>query len=113
MLDHVRAQIIAHGVSVPDRRIEQALHALGSVLADGFGHLPAILALDPPQEAGQVAAHPRPHLDAPKAMRDALLQAFPGGWPVGQDRLFPGVGIPLPCICVPPLRDHTLSLLQG
>lgn len=81
-----------------------ALHPLRPRLADGFGHLPAILALGPPEQSRQVASHPRPHLHPPEAVGDALLQALPGHGPVRQDGVFCRVPRPV-------LRHHAPGLL--
>jgi len=39
-------EIVAYRIRVPVRGIQEALHAIGGVLAEGFGELPAILAFD-------------------------------------------------------------------
>src|SRR5262249_44740125 len=80
---------------------EQALDALGAALADGLGHLPAVLALHPGEQAGEVAPHPRPDLRAPEPMRDALVQPLPRRRALAEDER-------LSRIALPPALDHDL-----
>lgn len=47
---HVLAQYIARGVGVPLCPLEQVLHAVRCCLANPFGKLPAVLALDCAQQ---------------------------------------------------------------
>ncbi len=52
VVDHIIAQIVAHPVSVPGRSVQEALHTLCAELPDRLGELPAVLALDPIEQAG-------------------------------------------------------------
>jgi hypothetical protein len=55
MLDHVLAQVVTDGVSIPGSRIEESLHAIGGGVAEEFGQVPAILALECGEQAPEVA----------------------------------------------------------
>jgi hypothetical protein len=68
VLDHVFAQVVANLIGVPPGRVQQPLHALRIPLADGLGHLPAVLALDPTEQPEQVALRPLPGLRAAEAV---------------------------------------------
>ena len=54
MLDHIRPQIIADRIRIPDRPSQQVLHPIGLLLARVFGELPAILPLDRADEPSQI-----------------------------------------------------------
>ena len=54
-------------IGVPLGRVQQALHSLRVPLADGLGHLPAVLALDPPEQPDEVAFDSFPGLRAGEA----------------------------------------------
>src|SRR5579859_1658914 len=55
VLNHIRPEVIAHRIRVPVCGIEQPLHPLRTGLAQVFGELPAVLALNPIQQSCQVA----------------------------------------------------------
>jgi hypothetical protein len=66
------------------------------VLSDGLGHLPAVLALDPPEQTEEVAAHALPGFRTGEATAYSLVQLPQRFRPSGDHRRF---GDPV-------LRDH-------
>ena len=74
VLGHVRPQVIAHRVDVPVRRVQQPLHPLRPRLAQVFGQLPAVLALDPIQQPRQIPLRPLPRFGPAEAPRDPAVQ---------------------------------------
>jgi hypothetical protein len=77
------------------------LDPLRIVLADGLGHLPAVLALDPPEQPEEVAAHTLPSLRAAEAMAYAPMKFSKRLRPLADGRR-PGE---------PTLRDHDAPFL--
>src|SRR5829696_727240 len=67
MLDHIGAQIIAHGVGIPVHAREKVLHAIGASIAGGFGQMPAVLALERGEQALQIGPGASARLDATEA----------------------------------------------
>jgi hypothetical protein len=63
----VGAQLVAHGVSIPNRSMEQTLHTLWPGLTDRLSQLPTILALNPLEKAEHVAPNPLAHFGAREA----------------------------------------------
>jgi hypothetical protein len=84
VLDQVRAQIVPHRVGIPCSAVEQALHALRTCLAELLGQLPAILALDPLQQPGQIPFRPLPLFRTPKATAHPRVEVSEHGSPTGQ-----------------------------
>lgn len=78
VLDDVGAQIVADLVAdlvgVPFGRVQQPMHALRVPIPDGLGELPAVLALDPPEETEEVAADAIPGLRSGEAVAYSLVQ---------------------------------------
>src|SRR5216684_9348204 len=66
MLDHIRAQLVAHRFLIPVSFFQQPLHSVRVRFSQFLGHLPAVLALDRSQQSLQVASHPCSHLGAAK-----------------------------------------------
>src|SRR5262249_39403938 len=78
MVDHVVPEVIADTVGVPGGGVEEALHPVRPGLADGFRQLPAMLALDVFQQAGQGAPRSLPRCGAGKTAADPGVQILPG-----------------------------------
>ena len=77
VLDDVVPEVVADAVGVPGGGAQQALHPPGPGLADRLRELPAVLALDPLQQAGQVAPGPFPRFGAGEAAADPRVQLRP------------------------------------
>ena len=73
VLDHIAPQLVAHRLRVPIRVGVEALHPLWARLAQPFGELPAILALQRGQQPLQIAPHPLAHLPPVEIAPDALV----------------------------------------
>jgi hypothetical protein len=58
MLQAIRAQLVADGVSVPIGPAQQVLKAVGSRRAADFRDLPAVLALGLTEQAAQIGQDP-------------------------------------------------------
>jgi hypothetical protein len=67
MLDHIRAQSVAEGISIPLCPSQQMLHALGRCIAMHFCHLPAIFALHGAEQASDRGPSAAPRCTAGKA----------------------------------------------
>ena len=78
MRHHVPLEIVAHGVRVPACGIEQALHAIGGMLTEGLGELPAILALDLSEQAVEIAAGTGAHFGAVETGGDHGMEGVKG-----------------------------------
>ena len=72
MVDDVLPQIISHAIGIPRRGIQQTLDTLRPGLTDRFCQLPAVLALDPIEQANKIATEPLAHLDASETVSDPL-----------------------------------------
>jgi hypothetical protein len=55
MFDDVLAQVVAYGVGIPSRSVQEALCPLRPALSHSFGHLPAVPALHASEKASEVA----------------------------------------------------------
>jgi hypothetical protein len=64
VLAHIRHQIVAHGVHVPARGVQEALHPVGGRLACFLGQLPAILALGVAEQALEIGQRALARLSA-------------------------------------------------
>ena len=74
MGEYIGAQIVADPAGIPASDAQQALHTLRIGIADRLGELPAILAFNAVEQAGQIAPEPLTHFRASKAMSDALIE---------------------------------------
>ena len=77
MLDDVVPEVVADAVGVPGGGTQQALHAPGPGFADRLRELPAVLALDALQQAGQVAPGSLPRFAAGETVSDPRVQLRP------------------------------------
>ena len=64
VLDHVGAQIIAHGVGIPVHAGEEVLHAIGAGIAGGFRQMPAVLARERREQPLQIGPGASARFDA-------------------------------------------------
>src|SRR5215208_8344122 len=101
VLEHVFAQVVANLIGVPPGGVQQPLDPLRIVLAYGLSHLPAVLALDPPEQPEEVAAHSLPSLRAAEAMAYPPMKFSKRLRPLADSRR-PGD---------PTLRDHDAPFL--
>jgi len=74
VLHDVLAQIVAHPVGVPGGGVQQSLRTLRPDLADRLCQLPAVLALNPIEQTGQVALRPLAHRGTREARGDPPVQ---------------------------------------
>jgi hypothetical protein len=76
VLHHVSAQIVAHGVGIPLRSSEQALHPVGRCLTCDFRDLPAVLAGTRAEQPVQIAECATPWFHAPEVASNPLMECF-------------------------------------
>ena len=73
LLTDVGAQVISDTVGIPGGLVEETLDTVRLGLPHHLGELPAVLALDAGEEAGQIAPHALAHFHSPKAVGDARV----------------------------------------
>jgi hypothetical protein len=78
MCENVRAQVVAHLIRIPLRRVQQPLHAIRRLLSGSFGELPAILALDRAHQPPQVGHGPPTRFCPHKAQRQDVFHLLQG-----------------------------------
>ncbi len=78
MLEDVSAEVVADGVGVPAGGVQEALRPLRSRFAHLLGELPAVLALQASEQAGEVAPCSLLDLGPQEAARDAGMQLAEG-----------------------------------
>ena len=69
----IGSQLVSHRLLVPIGGIQQPLHSLRAAFVQLLGQLPAVLALNPAQQACQETTDPLSHLCSPKVGSDPFL----------------------------------------
>lgn len=80
----VGLQVIAHSIGVPLGTVQQMLDAVGGGVAGMFGQLPAILALDGAEQAGQVGAQMPPCFAAGEMAAEVVNDSLQIGGPASR-----------------------------
>jgi hypothetical protein len=76
VLHHIGAQIVADGVGVPVGASEQVLDAVGAVVAEVLGHLPAVLALGVAEQPFEIIDGPPTRFGAGEVRAQAVPDTF-------------------------------------
>ncbi|OLM23001.1 hypothetical protein Ae706Ps2_1434 [Pseudonocardia sp. Ae706_Ps2] len=84
MLQDVAAQVVADPVDVPVRGAQQPLHPVRRHRPGVFGEGPAVLPLEPREQASQVGSDPPARLDPAETARDQLHHRVQRGHPPGK-----------------------------
>ena len=86
MLQDIGAQLIPHGLWIPQRPAQQVLKAVWCRVAAHLGQLPAVLALGGAEQAPQVGHRPLPGLGALEIGRQPALDIVQVRGPSADDR---------------------------